>query len=88
MSKQSLFHFSTPAWVSQTRSWLAEGARFRADAEAVSRIDAAELRDLGFSHAAAARREIALTDRDSAGERNWIHATPRFPGRVAQQATP
>lgn len=75
-----------PSWLSIARANLAEQARFRADAEAVSLMDAAELRDLGFSRAAAARGEIALLDHGGSNQQSWIHAAPRFPRRVSGRA--
>jgi hypothetical protein len=85
MSTASIWHFASPAWVSQARIWFAQRARLRADAEAVSRMDPRELKDLGFSHSAAARGEIELSEQGRSDQASWIHAAPRFRGRAARQ---
>lgn len=65
-------------WLSGARSWLADRARNRIDALDVSRMDARELRDLGFSHTAAAQSGMLATDCGAAMHRSWIHAQPSF----------
>jgi hypothetical protein len=85
MSTASISHFPFPAWVSQARFWFAQRARLRADSEAVSRMEPRELQDLGFSHSAAARGEIELSEQGRSDQANWIHAAPRFRGRAARQ---
>lgn len=69
------------AWVSRARHWLADRARMRHAALEISRMGAHELRDLGFSHTAAAKSGILKTDGGPLGQRSWIHAQPRFPRR-------
>ena len=71
-----------PAWISRTRNWLAERARLRRDAEDVSRMNARELRDLGFSHTAAIESGIMMTECGPVMNRDWIHAEPCFPSRA------
>jgi hypothetical protein len=76
---------TTPSqnWLSSARTWLAERARNRLDALEVSRMDAHELRDLGFSHTAAAQSGMLATAYNAAMHRSWIHAQPSFGRRDA-----
>lgn len=74
-------------WLSIARARLAERARLRADAEAVSRMDARELRDLGLSHLAAARGEVMREPFPASRDVSWIHAEPRFHSRSAPKAS-
>jgi hypothetical protein len=85
MSTASISHFAFPGWVLQARSWVVQRARHCADAEAGARMEPRELQDLGFSHSAAARGEIELSEQGRSDQASWIHAAPRFRGRVARQ---
>lgn len=73
-------------WASRARAWLAERARLREDSEAVARMDARELRDLGLSHVAAARGEVMRQPLAASGEPSWIHAQPRFLPRATARS--
>ena len=70
-----------PACMGKARKWLAERARLRRDARVVARMDASELRDLGFSHTASVQSGILLTECGPVAYRSWIHAEPCFPRR-------
>ena len=75
-----------PSWISRTRNWLSERARMRRDAEAIARMDSHELRDLGFSHTAAAESGFLVTECGPLPQGNWMRAQPCFPRRAIRHS--
>lgn len=85
MSKANQWLFAAPAWIAQRSSWLAPRAQSRPDAEAASRLEFGNPRDLGSPHTEAVRSVIALAECGEAGRGSWIHAAPRLPHRFTRR---
>lgn len=85
MSTANILRFGQPGWLTRAASWLAERSRVDADARAVAAMETCELRDLGFSHAAAAESDVRIAECGGVHQRSWIHAKPCFPRRAIRR---
>jgi hypothetical protein len=85
MSTENILRLGQPSWLAKAASWLAERSHLAADARQVAAMEPRELRDLGFSHSAAAESDIMISECGGIHQRSWIHAEPRFPRRAIRR---